>query len=128
VTALVVSGAGLTCSFGLAPGTLTVLPKPATGTGMPVATIADTVPVTNIGTFGLCQSPANPAVQAATAAAAGVLTPAPCVPATGSPWQPGSPALAVSGVPAVAQTATCQCQWAGVVSIVRPGQIAVTTS
>jgi Domain of unknown function (DUF4280) len=122
---LVVAGATLTCSFGVAPSTLSVLPKPASGTGFPIATITDTIPMTNINTFGMCQSPANPAVQAATTAASGVFTPAPCIPATGAPWQPPSLSVAVQGIPAVPQTSVCMCQWAGVVSVTQAGQIAI---
>ncbi len=70
---------------------LNVLPQNRTLTsGMPVANIMDHIPLLNIPTFGLCQSPANPVVAAATAAALGVLTPMPCIPATASPWIPAA--------------------------------------
>jgi hypothetical protein len=129
MTALIAHGATLKCSFGTLPGTLTVLPKPATAqtTGTFLATVADTVPVTNIASFGQCLSTLNPAVQAATTAASGMFTPAPCVPATGAPWSPGSLAVAVRAQSAVPQIATCQCQWGGVVSVPNPGQVPVQT-
>jgi hypothetical protein len=113
--------------MGTTPSILVVLPKPVTASapGMSLATIADTVPVTNIATFGMCLSVANPAVQAATTAASGVFTPAPCVPATAGVWAPGSTSVAVRGVPAVPQTAVCNCVWAGIVSVVQPGQVGV---
>ena len=79
----VCAGATLQCSFGAAPTVLNVLPQNRTLTsGMPAANIMDHIPLLNIPTFGLCQSPANPVVAAATAAALGVLTPMPCIPAT----------------------------------------------
>lgn len=125
---LVVNGATLHCSFGTVPSVLTVAPKPASGNGLFLATIADSLPLTNIATFGQCLSTQNPAVQAATAAASGVFTPAPCIPATGTPWSPGSTSVAVRGQPAVTQTATCQCQWLGVIDVVNPGQVAVQST
>jgi len=77
----VCNGAVLTCSFGLAPGQLTVLPVERVLTSnQPAATIMDHQPLLNIGTFGMCTSPANPTVASATAAALGVLTPMPCIP------------------------------------------------
>ena len=84
------SGAMMQCSFGVAPATLTVLPVGRVATGnMPDANIMDHVPMANIAPFGMCMSPANPMVAAATAAALGVLTPMPCIPNTTSPWHPG---------------------------------------
>ena len=128
---LVANGAQLACTMGMTPSTLTVLPGPphlaaAPAPAMLLATISDFVPMTNIPTFGMCMSPANPAVVAATAAAPGVFTPAPCVPATSTPWEPPTTAL-ISGVPAIDQTATCECLWAGTVAVVEPGQAVVAT-
>lgn len=79
-----------TCSFGMAPSTLMVTPEKKTVSSMPVATIMDHVPMKNVMPFGMCQSMANPAVAAATAAAFGVLTPMPCI--------PGDPGAVVTGV------------------------------
>ncbi len=97
----VCAGATLQCSFGAAPTVLNVLPQNRTLTsGMPAANIMDHIPLLNIPTFGLCQSPANPVVAAATAAALGVLTPMPRIPATASPWIPGGPpTLLLAGCP-----------------------------
>lgn len=85
---LVVNSAMLSCTMGLGPPVpLTVVPKgaPVTAGGQFVATIADTLPMANIPMFGMCASPANPAVIAATAAALGVPTPMPCVPVPAGP-------------------------------------------
>ena len=66
-------GAMLKCSFGVAPGTLMVLPTNLVMTKVPDANIMDNKPMLNIMPFGMCQSMANPMVIAATAAALGVL-------------------------------------------------------
>ena len=92
----VVSGAMMSCSFGVAPASLTVLPaNRVTVGGVPAANIMDYVPMMNIPTFGMCMSPSNPQVAAATAAALGVLTPQPCIPVTSAPWSPGSPTVTI---------------------------------
>ena len=84
---LATNGAMLQCTMGVAPASLIVLPINRTLVGgQPTATIQDHVPLVNIPSFGLCTSPANPAVAAATAAALGVLTPMPCIPATPAPY------------------------------------------
>src|ERR1022692_869084 len=85
-------GAMMQCSFGMAPSSLVVLPTNKVFTNqMPDANIMDHIPMTNIMPFGMCQSPSNPEVAAATAAALGVLTPMPCVPATPAPLGAGGP-------------------------------------
>ena len=82
---LVANGAELACDMGASPSLLTLTPGPphvatASPPLAPLAVVSDFVPLTNIKTFGMCSSPFNPAVQAATTAADGVFTPAPCVP------------------------------------------------
>lgn len=124
---LVAEGAQLQCDLGASPSDLVVVPGPphaATAIPTPLAAISDFVPLTNIPTFGMCLSPANPAVQAATAAASGVFTPAPCIPAIADPWDPPANVL-LDGVPAFDETATCDCAWAGTVFVLDPGQFAV---
>jgi hypothetical protein len=118
-------GAVLQCSFGVAPSTLVVPPTNKTLTTTPVATIADAQPVVNVPPFGMCQSIANPAVAAATAAALGVLTPMPCLPVPVGPWVPGSPTVLIGGTPALDSNSKLICSWGGVVSITSPGQITV---
>jgi hypothetical protein len=125
---LVSNQAALACDMGLDPCALVIVPNP-TAVGVPgssLATIADMLPA-NIATFGMCTSPANPSVQAATATASGVLTPAPCVPAIVAPWDPPSASATIAGVPAFTQEATCQCTWSGTITVTEPGQT-VTTS
>jgi len=119
----VVNGAQLQCSFGAAPSNLVVLPANRRITkNQPAANIMDHVPMMNIMPFGMCMSLANPQVAAATSAALGVLTPQPCIPATASPWTPGSPKVLLANQPALNDTSTCMCTWAGVVTITNPGQ------
>ena len=117
---LVSGGAMLQCTFGVAPSVLNVLPAAKVMNAMPVASIMDNVPFVNIMPFGMCQSLANPAVAAATAAAFGVLTPMPCIPAIAGPWAPGSPTVLVGGKPALNNTCKCMCSFAGSISIVNP--------
>jgi len=122
---LVVNGAMLQCSFGIAPSAFTVLPlKRTMAGGPPAATITDCAPIVNIKPFGMCSSLANPTVAAATAAALGVLTPMPCVPVT-TPWVPGSPTVLIGGVPALDSMSKCICNWGGVIQVVSPGEFTV---
>ncbi len=117
-------GAMLTCSFGAAPATLTVLPQNGVVTPLPAANVMDHVPLLNILPFGVCSSPANPMVAAATAAALGVLTPMPCLPATAGPWLPGCPQVLIGGMPALDNSSMLTCNWGGVITITNPGQTA----
>lgn len=121
----VVMGAMLQCSFGVAPSTLVVLPANKVLATTPAANIMDNKPMVNIPPFGMCQSMANPMVAAATAAALGVLTPMPCIPATAAPWAPGCPKVLIANMPALESTSKCMCNWGGVIQIVNPGQTAV---
>ena len=120
----VCNGALLQCSFGVAPSSLVVLPVNRMMTGsQPAANIMDHVPMVNIMPFGMCTSIANPTVAAATAAALGVLTPMPCIPATVSPWVPGPPTVLLGNMPALDDTSKLMCMWAGIISITFPGQV-----
>ena len=124
---LVATGALLQCSFGVAPSPLTVTPEnKVLGTNLPVATIMDHVPMKNIMPFAMCNSPANPMVIAATAAALGVLTPMPCIPVTSAPWMPGKAMVLVNRFPGLDANSTCMCNWGGVIKINVPGQVKVT--
>ena len=113
---LVNAGSLLTCTQGAAPSTLAVVVPTTTAQGPPAANIMDCAPMTNIPTFGMCMSPANPTVAAATAAALGVLTPMPCVPVT-TPWTPGVPTVLVRNAPALDAASKCMCAYGGQISI-----------
>ena len=120
----VCNGAMLQCSMGAAPSSLVVMPANRVMTSnQPAANIMDNKPMVNVMSFGMCMSPANPAVAAATAAALGVLTPMPCIPNTTTPWAPGAPTVLVANQPALDDTSTLMCMWAGVISITSPGQM-----
>jgi hypothetical protein len=122
---LVCMGALLQCSFGVAPGPLSVLPVNRVLTGTPAATIMDSIPLVNIPSFGICSSPSNPVVIAATAAALGVLTPMPCVPATVAPWLPGAPTVLISNLPSLDDQSKLMCMWGGLIQITMAGQLTV---
>lgn len=124
-------GAVLQCSFGLSPSTLVVTPENKVVTTTPAANIMDHKPVKNIPTFGMCTTQSNPAVAAATSAATtaalGVYTPtpAPCLPATASPWVPGCPTILIANQPALNDTSTLMCSYGGVITIKSAGQTSV---
>ena len=127
----VCAGAMLQCSFGAAPSALIVTPENKVVTTTPSATIMDHKPIKNIVTFGMCNTQSNPAVAAATAsattAALGVYTPtpAPCVPATASPWAPGAATVLIANQPALNDTSTLTCTWGGAITIKSAGQATV---
>lgn len=116
-------GALMQCTQGVAPSSLVPTPKTVMTSNMVAANILDHIPIVNIPPFGMCLSPANPMVAAATAAALGVLTPMPCIPATPAPWAPGSPTVLVTGAPALNDSSKLNCIWAGVISINMAGQL-----
>jgi Domain of unknown function (DUF4280) len=123
---LVSAGANIQCTFGMAPSALNVLPvNRITAGGPPAANIMDNKPMVNIPPFGMCTSPSNPQVAAATAAAMGVLTPMPCLPVVAAPWVPGSPTVMVGTAPALSNSSKCMCNWGGVIQILAPGQFTV---
>jgi hypothetical protein len=110
----------------MAPSSLVVLPTNGVLTSeVPDANIMDNIPMTNIMPFGMCMSPANPEVAAATAAAMGVLTPMPCIPVTLSPWVPGAETVLLGNAPALDNVSTLMCTWGGVISFVTPGEFTV---
>ncbi len=123
-------GATMMCTFGMAPSNLVVLPPPkmTMTSQMPDANIMDHIPMVNILPFGACFSIANPTVAAATAAALGVLTPMPCIPATTSPWIMGAaipPGVLLGNQPALDNISQLICMWAGIITFVTPGEFTV---
>lgn len=119
-------GAILMCSFGVAPSSLVVLPINRTFTdGVPDANIMDHIPMVNIMPFGMCITPSNPEVAAATAAALGVLTPMPCIPVTVTPWAPGGITVNLGPITTLDETSILNCMWGGVITVDFPGQVTV---
>ncbi len=113
----------LSCSFGMTPSTLNVLPAARVVSSTPIANIMDKVPFVNIVPFGMCRSLANPTVASATAAAMGTLTPMPCIPVLPGPWVPGSPTVLIGGKPALNNSSKLMCAYAGVISITNPATV-----
>ena len=119
-------GAMMQCSFGMAPSSLVVLPTNRVMTNMvPDANIMDHIPMVNVMPFGMCTSVANPTVAAATAAALGVLTPMPCIPATPAPWVAGAPTVLLGNFPSLDNVSQLMCMWAGVITFVDAGEATV---
>ncbi len=122
-------GANLLCSFGTAPAPLKVTSQSTVlCEGKPAGTIQDAAPMTNLGPFGMCTSMANPQVAAATAAALGVLTPQPCIPAPAGTWIPTKPKVLIGGKPCLTQDCKIMCSYAGNISITLPGQSKVNAN
>lgn len=111
----------MTCTFGMAPSTLNVLPTARVMSAMPLASIMDYAPMVNIMPFGMCTCMGNPTVASATAAALGVLTPMPCIPATAAPWTPGVPQVLVGGNPVLNNQCRLLCSYGGMIQFTNPG-------
>lgn len=116
------TGGQMQCTFGAAPSVFNATPKTVVTNNMMAGNIMDHIPIVNIAPFGMCQSPANPMVAAATAAAMGVLTPMPCVPNTPAPWVPGAPTVTLCNFPALDNTSQLMCAWGGVITFTNAGQ------
>lgn len=121
-----VTGAAIQCAMGTAPGVLNVTSQlRVLVNGRPAATIQDVVPLMGVGPCGMCTSLANPTVAAATAAALGVLTPMPCIPAPAGVWLCGKAPL-VGCIPGLSSEGKLMCSYGGSISIVTPGQFLVS--
>lgn len=117
------TGCMAVCPFGAAPSALVGLAAPTVLVeGKPAMTMRDNIPMANVPSFGLCSSPANPAVAAATAAAFGVLTPMPCIPVL-SPWINTAMTTLVGGTPALTIGSSSACIYGGNVQVVNPGTV-----
>lgn len=116
-------GAMMQCSFGMTPSPLQVTPLNRVNTDMvPDANIMDHIPIVNITPFGMCTTPSNPEVAAATTAALGVLTPMPCLPVTPAPWTPGAETVLLGNFPALDDISQLVCMWGGVITFVDAGE------
>lgn len=111
------------CSFGAAPSVLNVIKTVMSTT--PAGNMMDMAPFMNIPPFGVCITQSNPAVAAATAAALGVPTPAPCIPVIAGPWIPGPVTTMVSNMPTINLMSTLMCAYGGVIKPVAPSQTTV---
>ena len=124
VPAVVVGGSCI-CTGAFPPGSCTFASSSQTSClaeGKPCLTIQDVSPAV-IPTFGMCFSPTNPAVQAATAAALGVPTPAPCTFAPVGTWSCGNSTIIAGGLPVLGMDGTLTCGVGqGQIKIVNAGQ------
>ncbi|MEA3354646.1 MAG: DUF4280 domain-containing protein [Campylobacterota bacterium] len=117
----VTTGALMTCSFGVAPSSLMVLPKNKLLVGgKPAANIMDNKAMVNVMPFGMCNSVLNPATKRPPPV---IFTPAPCIPNISAPWVPGSPTVLVGSMPALNNNSKLMCMWGGVIQITFPGQV-----
>lgn len=113
---VVVEGAVVTCAAGSLPTTLLVTSQETeTIDGLPVATIVDSVGLTNLPTFGIC--------SLLTAEAGGVSCP--CVPATAGTWLTGATSQSIDDIPVLTETDTILCTIGGSITITDPGQTTV---
>lgn len=119
----VCTGAKMKCSFGAGVSVFNATPRPVLTNNMVAGIITDNIPMVNVPSFGMCQAPTNPAVIAATSAALGTPTPAPCVPVLPAPWAPGAPTVQVTGILALDDTSMLTCAWAGVIKFQDAGQV-----
>lgn len=116
----------ISCIFGTVPTPLTVLPdRTVFAEVMLMGNITDFIPIVNIMSFVMCTSIANPVVDAATVAKAGVLTPMPCIPVVVDPWITLALDVIVTEGPALDQTAMVLCAWAGLIHVDEPGNFTV---
>lgn len=123
----VVAGAACMCTMGTSPGQVNPTNQMNIRVGgKPVASIADAAPISNVTPCGMCTSLANPIVASATAAALGVLTPQPCVPAPAGGWICPS-SIRVGGKPILTNDGKLICSYGGSISIMNPGQTTVHT-
>lgn len=126
---IVVTGALIQCPFGTVPANLAVTSQSTVlAEGKPVATIQDCAPCVNISGCGMCSSLANPQVASATAAALGVLTPQPCVPAVAGTWIPAQTICLADGKPCLTSDASAVCSYGGTLSVLDAGQKTVIIS
>src|SRR5262249_15223768 len=111
---LAADGAILACDKGSQPSPLGVIatnPQIRAVTKL-AAEITDCKPALNIRPFGMCTSMGNPAVQAATEANKGVLTPQPCTPNVTFPWS-GATIVTIRKKPAIFVGSSASCNFGG---------------
>ena len=119
---VVVTGGTAQCTFGTLPGMISAgTQKKVLIDGKPVATIMD-FNTQCITPFGLCTTLTNPAVQAATTAALGVLTPQPCTLVPAGTWKPTKVTVQAGGSPVLTNECQGTCVYGGCIAVTNPGQ------
>lgn len=102
--------------MGVSSAVLSIIRTGRTDNGSNIATVDDHQVGVNFVSFTMCMSTNNPAVQAATSAAGGVFTPAPCVPNVTQRWSNAS-SMTLDGAALITSRSTCACQWGGTISV-----------
>ncbi len=112
------------CTFGAAPIPINVSSQQTVkAMNLKVATIMDN----KFPSFGMCSCPKNPAVIAATAAKAGVFSPAPCAPVITAPWTPGVTTIMVCGKPLLNNTSKLLCFHGGIIQVTATPALTINT-
>ena len=112
----VCEGDSVNCSMGSAPCKIKVVSNDKLFVeNKKVATVND-YKIPSISGFGMCKSMSNPKVEAATAAANGVLQPQPCEPVINSSWS-GNTKLCAKGIMAITDKSHNKCLYAGNLSV-----------
>lgn len=119
----VVEGATLKCSFGDSSSKLMIPVKHEVYINNKTqGNMMDYIPMVNITPFGLCSSPTNPAVIAATAASFGKPQKVPCIPAIAAPWMCCKNDVLITNFPAILKSSKLMCMWCGVITVEDDGQ------
>lgn len=119
----VVAGAIVSCPYGTKMTRLTMPNSHGVYVkDKPQMNVNDYQGVTNIQPFGQCFSMMNPAVAAATQTNGDILKPQPCTPIIQMPWQGGKTDVLIEGAPALLNTCTNMCLYAGDIKIEDDGQ------
>ena len=106
----IVTGAMCTCTFGVAPGVLTVTTQFQTMSKVPVGTITEKL----VTPFGVCSAIPPPA------------PPLPCTPIITS-WIPACPTILVGGKPILTNSCKGVCAKGGIISFVSTPAMTVKT-
>ena len=109
------------CSFGVCPSSINHLPISGVFAGNPHGNIMDNKPFINVAPFGMCTSPANPAV------AASFGMPQPCLPNPITPWFPGTLNVMVGNMPSLNNSSQTLCAFGGVINFLFAGQVFVNS-
>ena len=111
---IVSSGNMCKCSFGKFSIPLTSV-NTVSIEKTPVITNTDT---SKLISFGVCYSPANPAVQAAIVASLGQVKYAPCKSSIVTQWLNTKSTVLACGRPVCTSSSTCLCVFGGTISII----------
>jgi len=116
--AIISAGNLCKCSFGTIPIPLASTNVSVQVENTPVLTPTDT---SSIVSFGLCNTPSNPAVQVIF----GAPVPAPCVANIITPWSNPKMNVLACGKRVCTDKSTCMCMYGGVITItqIKPGTV-----